>query len=87
MKTLNMNSYVRIKLTSYGIEVLHRKHEGIRAAYPFIGKFSPPKTDKDGYYKMQLWQVMNIFGQYMYDGNINLPFELDIQIDDAQFKS
>ena len=86
MKTLNINSQVRIKLTPCGIEKLKRKHEELRSFYPSIGKFTPPKADKDGYCEMQLWNVMKIFGEDMYDGNMNLPFETNIQIDDAKFE-
>ena len=32
---------------------------------------------------MQLWDVMKTFGEDMYNGNMNLPFEANIQIDDA----
>ena len=79
MKTLSINSQVRIKLTSRGIKKLKRKH--------IISNFTPPKVDKDGYYEMQLWQVMNIFGGDMIASNPSLPFEPNIQIDDAEFKS
>lgn len=86
MKTLNINSYVRIKLTPCGIAKLKANHEELRSAYPHIGKFIPPKIDKDGYCEMQLWEVMNTFGEDIYNGNNNLPFETDIQIEDAQFE-
>ena len=78
MKTLNLNSYVRIKLTEFGLKELKKKN-------PSIGEFIPPKTDKDGFCQMQLWDVMNTFGKYLYNGSPNIPFELTIQIDEAQF--
>ena len=87
MKTLNINSQVRIKLTPCGIEKLKKKHEELRSFCPSIGDFKPPETDKDGYCEMQLWDVMNTFGEDMYNGNMNLPFETNIQIDDAKFEA
>ena len=86
MKTLNINSQVRIKLTPCGIEKLKRKHEELRSLCPSIGKFTPPEADKDGYCEMQLREIMNTFGKDMYNGNMNLPFETNIQIDDAKFE-
>lgn len=86
MKTLNINNKVRIKLTPCGIEKLKRKHEELLSFCPSIGKFTPPETDKDGYCEMQLWEIMSTFGEDMHMGNMNLPFETNIQIDDAQFE-
>lgn len=86
MKTLNINSQVRIKLTPFGIAKLTAKHEELRSICPSIGEFTPPKMDKDGYCEMQLWEVMNTFGEDMYIGNMHLPFETNIQIDDAKFE-
>lgn len=86
MKTLNINSKVRIKLTPCGIAKLRAKHEHISSMFPSIGKFTLPKTDVDGYCEMILWQVMNTFGEDMYEGNSNLPFKANIQIDETLFE-
>lgn len=85
MKTLNLNSYVRIKLTEFGLKELKKQHNKLKKKNPSIGKFTPPETDKDGFCEMQLWVVMNTFGKYLYNGSPNIPFELTIQIDEAQF--
>ena len=78
MKTLNINSSVRIKLTPCGIQKLKRKHGKL-----YFEKCIQPKVDKDGYCEMQLWDVMQTFGEDMCMGNMNLPFETNIQINDA----
>lgn len=86
MKTLNINSYVRIKLTPFGIEQLRKKHEEIRKMNPCIGEFIPPEVDTEGYSKMQLWKVMYELGGHAYNGSKNLPFEMNIKIDEKAFE-
>lgn len=88
MKTLNINSKVRIKLTSFGIEILRKQHEERHRSYPFAfpASFTPPAVNEDGFCEMQLWEVMNTFGEFLYNGAPNLPFETNIQIDDEQFE-
>lgn len=87
MKTLNINSNVRIKLTSFGIKRLKENHEELRKKYPSaIGKFIPPAVDEEGFCEMQLWVVMKKFGDLLYNSCENPPFELKIQIDDAEFE-
>ena len=86
MKTLNINHYVRIKLTKFGFEKLKKNHENLRKKCPSIGKFTPPKVDEYGFCEMQLWEVMHTFGKDLFLGSANLPFEANIQIDEAQFE-
>lgn len=86
MKTLNINSKVRIKLTAYGIEKLKEEHEEFRKRCPSFGEFIPPKTDVNGYCEMQLWRIMQLFGEDMYNGATKHPFEANIQIDDSNFE-
>ena len=86
MKTLNINHNVRIKLTKFGFEKLKKNHEDLRKKFPTVRKFTPPKVDEDGFCEMELWEVMNTFGEDLFNGSINLPFEPNIQIDEAQFE-
>ena len=55
MIKFNINENIKVKLTPLGVFTL-TKHD------PHI------KADKDGYYVIQLWEVMNIFGIYLYNG-------------------
>lgn len=87
MKTLSINSHVRIKITPFGIAKLKEQHERLFKNWSTIPDFIPPKVDKDGYSTMLLWQVMNNFGEYMSLGATQLPFEDIIQIDDAEFEN
>lgn len=83
MKTLNINNYVRIKLTKLGFEKLKKNHE---EKGPAGREFTPPKVDEDGFCEMQLWEVMKTFGEDLVNGSSNLPFEINIQIDEDQFE-
>ena len=85
MKTLNIYSTVRIKLTPYGIAVLRGQHAKTRLLFPSCGKFTPPKSDKDGYCEMKLLEIITTFGRDIYEG-CTLPFEPNIQIDEEQLK-
>ncbi len=80
-KKLNINSEVLVQLTNLGAKILaddfnkwtpdSSKH---RTASYYIGK-----CDINGYYPMQLHQVMNVFGQQLSVG-CNLAFSLQILI-------
>lgn len=88
MKTLNINTMVRIKLTDTGIKKLKKNYEKLRAQFPVMDEFTPPKTDKDGYCKMELWEFMNEFGDILFNGSeYDSPFEDNaILIDDNDFE-
>ena len=87
MRTLNMNAIVKIKLTSLGIKRLKENHEKLRKNYPnTIDKFIPPELDEDGYYSMELWRVMKTFGDLLENGSLDMPFDMNIRIDDEEFK-
>lgn len=87
MKTLNINSEVRIKLTPFGIKRLKENYEEIRKDYPHVtDEFKLPEVDENGFSKMPLWRVMNNFGDLLFNGSSNPPFEINIQIDDADLE-
>lgn len=79
----NINQNVCVKLTDFGKEILQRRREVFNDF--LISRGEKPlytdviETDKDGYTKLQLWEVMNIFGSYI---NIDeqMPFETTIRI-------
>lgn len=45
-----------------------------------------PKIDENGYTQMQMVEVMQVFGSYMYNGNTDLPFETDILMSEKDLK-
>lgn len=84
-KTFNINSFVKVKLTEEGIRILeYQYNERLKEMSPQIrktmGHFKKPRVDKKGYSEFQLWELMHHFGNYMYNGNMNPPFDMNIKI-------
>lgn len=85
MISLNVNSRIKVKLTKYGIEAYERYiHDNLPLGFVLVGKFviPPARIDEDGYTKFQLWEFMQIFGEYFYIGNTHQvidPFEIYIE--------
>ena len=76
----NLNSFVKIKLTSCGKEILHNRRKDL---YNKIGQPMPEYSiveDEDGWSRWQLWEVMSIFGNHLYMGASQHPFGLEIDI-------
>lgn len=78
----NVNHYAKVKLTPLGEAILKKKHENLmlklkKHCDDFIEYPFNLKLDEDGYYKDQLWCIMQTFGNY-----VNLsgqpPFETNI---------
>lgn len=73
----NMNDHVKVKLTELGIDILKNRHEKVKEIFPSLDEFKL-NLDEDGYYKTQLHDLFNTFGNYFYMGAIGLPFETNI---------
>ena len=82
----NINSYVKVKLTESGINILRMQYEelaiGAISGIDFEASLAS-KIDKDGYYKRQMHSLMLDFGQYMLVGSA-IPFETDIILTDCE---
>lgn len=87
----NINDYIKVKLTPKGKMILYEQHEQFlksiseerRSKFPY--KLT---LDEDGYFKEQMWSIMNTFGSYIVMGTDNV-FETNIimcnvQINDKQ---
>jgi len=84
----NINNYVKVKLTQVGIDELKRQHEEQKIAHERlrsqgIDDFVLPKVDADGYSEFQLFNLMAIFGDLMWEG-LASPFEIEIIIDEPK---
>ncbi|UPI12722.1 hypothetical protein [Bacillus phage SBSphiJ4] len=74
----NANHAVKVKLTSEGLAELKRQHDELYAYYgDYIGEFTLPKTDEEGYSEFQLWDLMYRLGRLMKMGT-NIPFQTDM---------
>lgn len=71
----NANYYVKVKLTEDGLAELKRQHDELNAYYNGRFKeFTLPETDREGYSKFALWDLMQRLGWMMQMGT-KLPFE------------
>ena len=85
--TVNVNSFIKVKLTDYGVSMYDKY---IRNYCPgFLrkhGEMITPEIDKYGYSKFQLWEFMNIFGEYFYMANTNnVIYKNEIYIENDRF--
>lgn len=87
MQALNLNCIVKVKLTDYGKDIFYHKYdevnEGIaqRGWKPIEPHF--PKVDDEGFSKFQLWDFINIYGDYFQLGSDRMPIkDLCIYIDE-----
>ena len=83
----NINNYVKVKLTDYGVSVLKKHHdarnlESLALGGEGLGEFEL-KVDQDGYYVTQLWKLMSIFGNHMFYGG-NISFETNVILVDGE---
>jgi len=78
----NINQYVKVKLTDYGMDILKKDHDELQMWMPEDARrpFEEPKL-KDGWYKTQLWILMNSFGSHLSMGG-KLPFETEIHLEE-----
>lgn len=78
---VNTNDKVSFQLTSYGRKVyrdyVNEVFSGESEQWKDLRKFQMGriKPEKDGTVQFQLWEIMNIFGKEMYNGNPNQVFE------------
>lgn len=83
----NVNHYVKVKLTEYGIAILKQQHEELNDEMEMTGVkgFGNFKVDidEDGYTKFQLHSLMNKFGHLTTNGQ-KIPFETEIIITEGE---
>lgn len=64
-KGINLNDWIKVKLTAHGKDI-HRRWKSQIAHLLKTSKVDiEPETDEDGYTKYQLWQFIELFGQYI----------------------
>lgn len=65
----NINEYVEVQLTSQGLEALKNYYLSFG-----LDPTNHCRVKHDNWMKIQLWELMNIFGPYMYNGNPDTMF-------------
>jgi hypothetical protein len=74
----NLNDWVKVKLTDKGKNIYYHQFDAINQTYEKqIIKPHYPELTEDGYYKTQLWCLMNLFGEHLYMG-FDPPFGTEI---------
>ena len=62
---LNINEHVEFELTEYGAKILNGNNLRLALTYPGVIAFQDYKKYKEGdVIKMQLWKVMEEFGEH-----------------------
>lgn len=73
-KDVNLNEYIKVKLTDKGKEIYKNHYHDIDDEYvPTL------HVDEEGFCKFQLWEFMQIFGEHFYMGG-GLPCETNVKI-------
>lgn len=84
---VNANMGVRVRLTKHGIKILQERYDELTKTYDKIWGIKPGESTlgstEDGWYRTQLWMLMNIFGPHMGMGKPE-PFYLDMIIEDGE---
>lgn len=75
----NVNDCVKVKLTERGRSILASKRVNMQFLTNLKLPFFDYKEDENGWSEWQLWDLMSIFGQYLYNG-CDIPFEMNIII-------
>lgn len=87
MKSFNINSTVKVKLTEYGKQMLERDHNEFWSAWGMLDKYpyTPRKEDENGYMEFQLWSLIYQLGKYCNIGCV-IPFETVMLIDENDLR-
>lgn len=75
MVKYNVNSHIYIKLTDYGKEIIIKKY-----GYSYFEHCVEANKEENGLYRLQLHQVMNYFGEHLFNG-CEMPFETTVYFD------
>ena len=69
MWKVNLNQYIKVKLSDLGKEIYYHQYDKANERIKLCGgkpiKPTMPKVDAEGYTQFQIWQFMNLYGEYM----------------------
>ena len=69
----NVNYYMYVKLTDFGKQKIIEK-----CGHDYFKHCIESNLQPDGYYQLQAHTVMNLLGEYCYNGARELPFETNV---------
>ena len=82
---LNLNDEIKVKLTDRGKDIFyHRLDDLIEMGVKLTPKM--PKVDADGYTTFQLWDFIQLYGQYIGMALPNVIEPIDIVIEGKNLK-
>lgn len=84
---MDVNTFVKVKLTDFGVAVLKAKHEKYKVwCYQNGIKVTEIdftlELDEDGYYTQPLWKLMKVFSEYVHP-NEKTVFESELMVLDS----
>lgn len=85
---VNLNEYIMVKLNDKGKDIYYHQYDEVNenikrhGGKPIIPKM--PKVDEEGYTRFQMWQFMNLYGEYMTIGFDTVLETMDIIIDGGE---
>ena len=87
MKKFNINDYVKVRITERGKTILQEqlaqrvRNWSCENRCPYLSRGG----DANGYIKFQMWELMHIFGNDLYNG-CQIPFDTTVLIDDKHLE-
>ena len=87
MKALNLNEIIKVKLTVKGADIYYHQYDELNKIIEKNGgiplKPRMPKIDSEGYTEFQLWNFMELYGEYFKMGMTDYPIQgLNIYIEE-----
>lgn len=76
---INLNEFVKVRLTDLGKDIFYHQYDGLnQRCGRIICKPVFPKEDAEGYTKFQLWNFIEIYGEYfgVTKPNVVKPLEI-----------
>lgn len=90
MKRINLNDIVKVKLTPHGANIYYNRLSRLnellkeKCINPIVVRL--PEVDRNGYTKFQLWDFINIYGEYIGLTKENVITDLCLYIDEKDLE-
>ncbi len=77
-KEVSMNDTVYVKFTEEGLKIHKQIHDDFNRLAGMRLTYKPPRLNKAGLHRTQLWSLFHDFGPYVQIGS-NIPFTIHIK--------